>query len=151
MKTLQKTLRKILTREEFVEKFYSKSKSSGSKSVITSVLHVFDDFCLKVYGNDAEKLLGDLRENSMGDALYNFLQDFINYMEEKNLKPKTIASYFSTFRTSCTFCNASSVASSAFTNVIYSFDLYFSIWQIAFVMIIINSLVIIFSSDIVQF
>jgi hypothetical protein len=144
LKTLQKTLRKILTREEFVEKFYSKSKSSGLKSVITSVLRVFDDFCLKVYGNDAEKLLGDLRENSMGDALYNFLQDFINYMEEKNLKPKTIASYFNTFRTSCTFCNASSVASSGFTNVIYSFDLYFSIWQIAFVMIIINSLVIIF-------
>jgi hypothetical protein len=99
LKTLQKTLRKILTREEFVEKFYSKSKSSGSKSVITSVLNVFDDFCLTVYGNDAEKMLGDLREDGMGDALYNFLQDFINYMEEKNLKPKTIASYFSTFRT----------------------------------------------------
>ncbi|MDH3779837.1 MAG: tyrosine-type recombinase/integrase [Nitrosopumilus sp.] len=99
MKTLQKTLRKILTREEFVEKFYSKSKSSGSKSVITSVLNVFDDFCLNVYGNNAEKMLWNLREDGMGDALYNFLQDFINYMEEKNLKPKTIASYFSTFRT----------------------------------------------------
>ena len=58
MKTLQKTLRKILTREEFVEKFYSKSKSLGSKSVITSVLNVFDDFCVKVYGKDAEKMLG---------------------------------------------------------------------------------------------
>ena len=98
MKTLQKCLRKRLTREEFVEKFYSKSKSSGSKSVLLSVLNNFDDFCHKVYQNDSEKLLEELR-GDMGDALYNFLQDFINYMEEKNLKPKSIASYFSTLRT----------------------------------------------------
>jgi len=98
LKTLQKSLRKKLTREEFVEKFYSKSKSSGSKSVLISVLKIFDDFCLQVYGNDAVKLLENLR-GDMGDALYNFLQDFINYMDEKNLKPKTIASYFSTLRT----------------------------------------------------
>jgi hypothetical protein len=58
LKTLQKTLRKILTREKLIEKFYSKSKSSGSKSVITSVLNVFDDFCLNVYGNNAEKMFG---------------------------------------------------------------------------------------------
>jgi len=32
-------------------------------------------------------------------ALYNFLQDFINHMDEIKLKPKTIASYFSTLRT----------------------------------------------------
>ena len=98
LKTLQKSLRKTLTKEEFVEKFYSKSKSSGSKSVIMSVLKIFDDFCLKVYGNNAENLLEDLR-GDMGDALYNFLQDFINHMNGKNLKPKTIASYFSTLRT----------------------------------------------------
>jgi integrase len=98
LKTLQKSLRKTLTKDEFIEKFYSKSGSLGSKSVITSVLKIFDDFCLKVYGNDAENLLEDLR-GDMGDALYNFLQDFINYMNEKNLKPKTIASYFSTLRT----------------------------------------------------
>jgi len=98
LKTLQQSLRKTLTKEEFVEKFYSKSKSSGSKSVIMSVLKIFDDFCLKVYGNNAENLLEDLR-GDMGDALYNFLQDFINHMNGKNLKPKTIASYFSTLRT----------------------------------------------------
>ena len=73
MKTLQKALRKILTREEFIKKFYSKSKSSGSKSVITSVLNVFDDFCLNVYGNDAEKMLRDLREDGMGDSQDNCL------------------------------------------------------------------------------
>jgi len=62
LKTLQKSLRKTLTREEFVEKFYSKSKSSGSRSVIISILNIFDDFCLKVYGNNAEKLLGEISE-----------------------------------------------------------------------------------------
>jgi len=76
MKTLQKSLRKRLSREEFIEKFYNKSKSSGSKSVLTSVLKLFDKFCLDVYGNDSENLLEELR-GDMGDALYNFLQDFI--------------------------------------------------------------------------
>ena len=98
MKTLQKSLRKRLTREEFVEKFYSKSKSVGSKTVLLSVLKNFDTFCLEVYQQDSEKLLEELR-GDMGDALYNFLQDFIEYMEKKSLKPKTIASYFSTLRT----------------------------------------------------
>lgn len=98
MKTLQKTLRKTLTREEFVEKFYNKSKSSGSKNVLLSALKLFDSFCSKVYGNDSERLLDELRGDT-SDALYHFLQDFINYMGEKNLKPRSIASYFSTLRT----------------------------------------------------
>lgn len=98
MKTLQKSLRKRLTREEFVEKFYSKSNSVGSKTVLLSVLKNFDSFCIEVYGNDSESLLEELR-GDMGDALYNFLQDFIKYLEDKRLKPKTIASYFSTLRT----------------------------------------------------
>lgn len=98
MKTLQKTLRKTLTREEFVEKFYNKSKSSGSKNVLLSSLKLFDSFCLKVYGDDSERLLDELRDDT-SDALYHFLQDFIHYMGEKNLKPKSIASYFSTLRT----------------------------------------------------
>ena len=81
-----------------MEKFYNKSKSSGSKSVLIAVLRAFDNFSSEVYGETSEKLLEKLR-GDMGDALYNFLQDFINYMENKNLKPKTIASYFSTLRT----------------------------------------------------
>ncbi len=51
-----------------------------------------------MYGNDSERLLDELRGDT-SDALYHFLQDFINYMGEKNLKPKSIASYFSTLRT----------------------------------------------------
>ncbi|MCA9827173.1 MAG: tyrosine-type recombinase/integrase [Nitrosopumilus sp.] len=98
MKTLQKSLRTTLTKEEFIEKFYNKSKSIGSKNVLISVLNHFDTFCLEVYGGNSELLLKELR-GDMGDALYNFLQDFINYMEEAKLKPKTIASYFSTLRT----------------------------------------------------
>ena len=98
MKILQKTLRKTLTKEEFIEKFYNKSKSSGSKSVLIAVLNLFDSFCSEVYGKDSTILLEELR-GEMGDALYHFLQDFINYMGEKKLKPKTIASYFSTLRT----------------------------------------------------
>lgn len=98
MKTLQKTLRKNLTREEFVEKFYNKSQSLGSKSVLTAVLKIFDSFCSEVYGKDSTQLLEELR-GEIGDALYHFLQDFITYMGEKKLKPKTIASYFSTLRT----------------------------------------------------
>jgi len=98
LKILQKILRKNLTREEFVEKFYNKSKSSGSKSVLIAVLKLFDSFCSEVYGDNSENLLEKLR-GEMGDALYNFLQDFINHMGEKKLKPKTIASYFSTLRT----------------------------------------------------
>ena len=81
-----------------MEKFYNKSKSSGSKSVLIAVLRAFDNFSSEVYGETSEKLLEKLR-GDMGDALYNFLQDFINYMENNNLKPKTIASYFSTLRT----------------------------------------------------
>lgn len=53
---------------------------------------------MEVYGSDSENILKELR-GDMGDALYNFLQDFINYLEEVKLKPKTIASYFSTLRT----------------------------------------------------
>ena len=98
MKTLQKSLRTNLTKEEFVEKFYNKSKSVGSKSVLVSVLKHFDTFCLEVYGDDSEELLKKLR-GDMGDALYNFLQDFIDYMEDIKFKPKIIASYFSTLRT----------------------------------------------------
>ena len=45
-----------------------------------------------------KQLLNQLR-GEMGDALYNFLQDFIDYLEATKLKPKTIASYFSTLRT----------------------------------------------------
>lgn len=81
-----------------MEKFYNKSKSSGSKSVLIAVLRGFNNFSSEVYGETSEKLLEKLR-GDMGDALYNFLQDFINYMENNNLKPKTIASYFSTLRT----------------------------------------------------
>lgn len=51
-----------------------------------------------MYEQDSEKLLEELR-GDMGDALYNFLQDFTEYLEKKNLKPKTIVSYFSTLRT----------------------------------------------------
>ncbi len=97
MKTLQKTLRKTLTREEFIEKFYNKSKSSGSKNVLISTLKIFDGFCSKVYGNDSERLLDKLRGDT-SDALYHFLQDFINYMGDKNLKPNLLH-LFSTLRT----------------------------------------------------
>jgi len=66
--------------------------------VLIAVLRAFDNFSSEVYGETSEKLLEKLR-GDLGDALYNFLQDFINYMENKSLKPKTIASYFSTLRT----------------------------------------------------
>jgi len=57
LKTLQKSLRKRLTKEEFVEKFYNKSKSSGSKSVLIAVLRAFDNFSSEVYGETSKKLL----------------------------------------------------------------------------------------------
>ncbi len=55
----------------------------------------FDGFYTEVYGQNYEKLFDVLR-GDMGDTLYNFLQNFINHMEEKNLKSKYLASYFST-------------------------------------------------------
>ena len=61
-------------------------------------MKLFDSFCLNVYGDDSERLLDELRGDT-SDALYHFLQDFINFMGEKKLKPKSIASYFSTLRT----------------------------------------------------
>jgi hypothetical protein len=51
-----------------------------------------------VYGKNSQSLLIELRGDT-SDALYHFLQDFINYMGAKNLKPKSIASYFSTLGT----------------------------------------------------
>jgi len=44
-----------------VEKFYNKSKSSGSKSVLIAVLRGFDNFSSEVYGETSEKLLEKLR------------------------------------------------------------------------------------------
>ena len=94
MKTLQKSLRKTLTREEFIEKCYNKSGSVGSKNVTISALTNFDSFCIEEYGKKSNELLDEIK-GDMSDALYTFLQDFINYMQKNNLKPNTIAVYFS--------------------------------------------------------
>ncbi len=62
-----------------MEKFYNKNKSSASKSILISVLKIFDDFCVQIYGNDTKKLLEDLR-GDMGYALYKFFQIIILYV-----------------------------------------------------------------------
>jgi len=77
-----KTLRKTLTREEFKDRIYLKSRSTGSKSVLECSLKNFDEFCEKEYGKKSENLIETLRENH-GDELYHFLQDFINFLDHK--------------------------------------------------------------------
>ena len=44
-----------------MEKFYNKSRSSGSKSVLIAVLRAFDNFSSEVYGKISEKLHEKLR------------------------------------------------------------------------------------------
>lgn len=93
-----KRLRKTLTKEEFIEREFNKSKSVGSKSVVKSTLINFEEFCKKVYGMDSQIMLVELQKNQ-GDELYHFLQDFINFLAKKGLKGKTIRTYFSFLRT----------------------------------------------------
>ncbi|MEX0854679.1 MAG: tyrosine-type recombinase/integrase [Nitrosopumilaceae archaeon] len=96
-KQIVKTLRKTLSREEFTNRAFQKSKSIGSKAVVESSLINFEEFCKNEYGQEQEKLLFQLKENQ-GDELYHFLQDFINFMSEKGLKSATIRAYFSFIR-----------------------------------------------------
>jgi integrase len=82
-----------LSRDDFIERSFNKSKSWGSKNVVEGSLKKFDAFCLDIYHKQSSELLQELRM-STGDELYHFLQDFINYMDKQGLKPKSIRTYF---------------------------------------------------------
>jgi len=93
-----RTLRKTITRDEFKERMYLKSKSSGSMCVLDSAFIIFDNFCKMEYGQNPDELVNQLKENQ-GDELYHFLQDFINFMTKKDLSVSSVKAYFSYIRT----------------------------------------------------
>ena len=83
-----KRLRKILTKEEFIEREFNKSKSVGSKSVVKSTLINFEEFCKKVYGMDSQIMLVELQKNlaTMNQKSINariYMPD-VNEVEDQN-------------------------------------------------------------------
>ena len=89
-----RSLRTTLSRDDFKERVYNKSKAMGSKITATSSLVNFDEFFRTDYCKEPEEIIEKLRASD-GDEKYNFLQDFIHYMGRMEHKPRTVRTYFS--------------------------------------------------------
>lgn len=84
-------LQTTLSREEWLERIFRKSKSQRSFRSARAALRTFDTFCVEKYGKDTQSIVTDLRKNP-GDQLYIFLNNFVGFMDSKS--PKTIRTYF---------------------------------------------------------
>jgi len=84
-------LQTTLSRDEWLERIFRKSKSQRSFRSARAALKTFDTFGIEKYGKDVQSIVTDLRKNP-GDQLYIFLNNFVGFMDNKS--PKTIRTYF---------------------------------------------------------
>lgn len=84
-------LQNTLTRQEWLDRTYRKSKSERALSLAKSALKSFDSFCAQKYDKNSEVLLAELRQNQ-GDKTYIFLNNYVSFMDNKS--PKTTHIYF---------------------------------------------------------
>jgi len=84
-----------LTKDQFLNQVYSKSKSEGSKDIAEKALLWLDRLCEKNYGKPTQDVLRELRATGE-DSAYVFLNNYVTFLEGR--KPSTIRTYFSFVR-----------------------------------------------------
>ncbi|HEX9845118.1 MAG TPA: site-specific integrase, partial [Candidatus Nitrosotenuis sp.] len=84
-------LQNTLSRQEWLDRTYRKSKSQRALELAQAALKSFDAFCSEKYGKDPDTIISELRGNP-GDRTYIFLNNFVAFMDNKS--PKTVQTYF---------------------------------------------------------
>lgn len=84
-------LQNTLSRQEWLDRTYRKSKSQRTLELAKAALKSFDVFCSERYGKDPKIIIVELRDNP-GDRTYIFLNNFVSFMDNKS--PKTVQTYF---------------------------------------------------------
>ena len=84
-------LQNTLTRQEWLDRTYKKSRSTRALRLAKAALSSLDSFCFEKYGKDSAIILAKLRDNP-GDQIYIFLNNYVSSMDSKS--PKTRHTYF---------------------------------------------------------
>ena len=74
-----------ITRDQFLESVYDKSKSESSRELARTAINQFDTFCMNVYGKDSvDVVLQDLKKDALEtgstDKVLIFLNSFIQWL-----------------------------------------------------------------------
>ncbi len=92
---MSQSLKTTLTRDEWLNRVFLKSKSLNTKDVARSSLVVFDKFLAARYPNSTEQSIIEELTTYQDDRKYIFLQEYINFMDETDKSPQSIKNYFS--------------------------------------------------------
>jgi len=92
---MSQSLKTTLTRDEWLNRVFLKSKSLNTKDVARSSLVVFDKFLATRYPNSTEQSIIEELTTYQDDRKYIFLQEYINFMDEEGKSPQSIKNYFS--------------------------------------------------------
>jgi len=85
-----------MSKQEWLDKVFSKSKSKSSRISASSAIKKLEEFCLKEYKKEADTVLKDLRNEPIEKA-YRFLDKYVTHLGD--LSPKTVRTYFGWVRT----------------------------------------------------
>ncbi len=90
-------LRSTLTRQEWLESMYRKSKSPSTLNNAKLALKMLDKFCHSKYDKKTDEVIAELKVSSE-DAIYIFLNNLIGFMDSRGIGSRTIQNYFSNIK-----------------------------------------------------
>jgi integrase len=89
-----------ITREEWLENVYRKSKSMSSKKAYDNSIKKWDDYLESIKKTDAD-VLTELKAKNNDPESYLFLNNFIQYLSKQNLTRKSIDLIFVALKSWC--------------------------------------------------